>query len=94
MLTRAQILRALRAAARQLGRAPTRAEFLRLTSISLWKADSAFPQADRAQPCSAILPTRKSHILYLRNLKRSFAAAKSSIHTAFSLDTRGEQMVD
>jgi hypothetical protein len=33
MLSRKQILRALRAAARQLGRAPTRAEFLRLTSI-------------------------------------------------------------
>jgi hypothetical protein len=33
MLSRSQILSALRAAARQLGRAPTRAEFLRLTGI-------------------------------------------------------------
>jgi hypothetical protein len=33
MLSRSQILRALRAAARQLGHAPTRAEFLRLTGI-------------------------------------------------------------
>lgn len=33
MLNRSQILRALRSAARQLGRAPRRAEFLRLTGI-------------------------------------------------------------
>ena len=43
MLTRSQILRALRAAARQLGRAPTRAEFLRLTGIHHCKLLPHFP---------------------------------------------------
>lgn len=43
MLTRSQILRALRAAARQLGRAPTRAEFLRLTGIHHCKLIPHFP---------------------------------------------------
>jgi hypothetical protein len=43
MLTRKQILSALRAAARQLGRAPTRAEFLRLTGIHHCKLIPHFP---------------------------------------------------
>lgn len=43
MLTRSQILRALRAAARQLGRAPTRAEFLRLTGIHYGRVIPHFP---------------------------------------------------
>lgn len=43
MLTRSQILRALRAAARQLGRAPTRAEFLRLTGIHYGRLIPHFP---------------------------------------------------
>ena len=44
MLTRSQILRALRAAARQLGRAPKRAEFLRLTGIHYCRLIPAFPR--------------------------------------------------
>lgn len=43
MLSRPQILRALRAAARQLGRAPTRAELLRLTGIPYTKLVPHFP---------------------------------------------------
>lgn len=43
MLTRKQILSALRAAARQLGRAPTRAEFLRLTGIHYGRLIPHFP---------------------------------------------------
>ncbi|HEY2913677.1 MAG TPA: hypothetical protein VGK21_09985 [Candidatus Angelobacter sp.] len=43
MLTRSQILRALRAAARQLGHAPTRAEFLRLPGIHHCKLIPYFP---------------------------------------------------
>lgn len=43
MLTRSQILRALRSAARKLGRAPTRAEFMRLTGIHHCKLLSHFP---------------------------------------------------
>lgn len=43
MLTRKQILSAIRAAARQLGRAPTRAEFLRLTGIHYCKLRPHFP---------------------------------------------------
>jgi hypothetical protein len=48
MLTRSQILRALRAAARQLGRAPTRAEFLRLTGIHHCKLIPHFPGGYRS----------------------------------------------
>jgi len=43
MLSRKQILTALRATARQLGRAPTRAEFLRLTGIHHCKLIPHFP---------------------------------------------------
>ena len=48
MLTRSQILRALRAAARQLGRAPTRAEFLRLTGIHYGRLIPHFPDGYRS----------------------------------------------
>ena len=48
MLTRSQILRALRAAARQLGRAPTRAEFLRLTGIHYCRLIPHFPGGYRS----------------------------------------------
>ena len=48
MLTRSQILRALRSAARQLGRAPTRAEFLRLTGIHHCKLIPHFPGGYRS----------------------------------------------
>jgi hypothetical protein len=66
---------------------------LRLTSIHYGRLIPHFPGGYR----SALLRDfahPKSHIFYLRNLKRSFAAAKSSIPTAFCLDTKGEQMVD
>ena len=43
MLTRSQLLRALRSAARELGHAPTRIEFLRLTGIHHCKLLSHFP---------------------------------------------------
>jgi hypothetical protein len=43
MLTRKQILRAIRAAARQLGHAPTRTEFLRLTGIHYGRLIPHFP---------------------------------------------------
>jgi hypothetical protein len=43
MLSRSQILRALRSAARQLGRTPTRIEFLRLTGIHYSKLRPHFP---------------------------------------------------
>jgi len=43
MLTRTQILRALRSAARQLGHAPTRAELLRLTGIHYGRLIPHFP---------------------------------------------------
>jgi hypothetical protein len=48
MLTRSQILRALRASAHQLGRAPTRAEFLRLTSIHYGRLIPHFPDGYRS----------------------------------------------
>jgi len=48
MLSRSQILRALRAAARQLGRAPTRAELLRLTGIHYGRLIPHFPGGYRA----------------------------------------------
>ena len=48
MLTRSQILSALRAAARQLGRAPTRAEFLRLTGIHYGRLIPHFPDGYRS----------------------------------------------
>jgi HNH endonuclease len=48
MLSRSQILRALRSAARQLGRAPTRAEFLRLTGIHHCKLIPHFPGGYRS----------------------------------------------
>jgi hypothetical protein len=48
MLTRSQILSALRAAARQLGRAPTRAELLRLTGIHYGRLISHFPGGYRS----------------------------------------------
>jgi hypothetical protein len=48
MLTRSQILRALRAAARQLGRAPTRAQFLRLTGIHYGRLIPHFPSGYRS----------------------------------------------
>jgi hypothetical protein len=48
MLSRSQILRALRAAARQLGRAPTRAEFLRLTGIHYGRLIPHFPSGYRS----------------------------------------------
>jgi hypothetical protein len=48
MLSRSQILRALRAAARQLGRAPTRAEFLRLTGIHYGRLIPHFPGGYRS----------------------------------------------
>jgi len=48
MLTRSQILRALRSAARQLGHAPTRAEFLRLTGIHYGRLIPHFPGGYRS----------------------------------------------
>src|SRR5690349_13859962 len=48
MLTRKQILSALRAAARQLGHAPTRAEFLRLTGIHYGRLIPHFPGGYRS----------------------------------------------
>jgi len=48
MLSRSQILRALRAAARQLGHAPTRAELLRLTGIHHCKLIPHFPGGYRS----------------------------------------------
>jgi hypothetical protein len=48
MLSREQILRALRAAARQLGRTPTRAEFLRLTGIHHGRLIPHFPGGYRS----------------------------------------------
>jgi hypothetical protein len=48
MLSRSRILRALRAAARQLGRAPTRAEFLRLTGIHYGRLVPHFPGGYRS----------------------------------------------
>lgn len=48
MLTRSQILRALRSAARQLGRTPTRAEFLRLTGIHSGRLFPHFPDGYRS----------------------------------------------
>jgi hypothetical protein len=48
MLTRSQIFRALRAAARQLGRAPTRDEFLRLTGIHYGRLIPHFPGGYRS----------------------------------------------
>jgi len=48
MLSRSQILRALRAAARQLGHAPTRAEFLRLTGIHYGRLIPHFPGGYRS----------------------------------------------
>ena len=50
MLSRSQILRALRSAARQLGRVPTRAEFLRLTVIHNGRLSHHISPADTAQP--------------------------------------------
>jgi hypothetical protein len=48
MLSRSQILRALRSAARQLGHAPTRAEFLRLTGIHSGRLFPHFPDGYRS----------------------------------------------
>jgi len=48
MLSRSQILSALRAAARQLGHAPTRAEFLRLTGIHYGRLIPHFPGGYRS----------------------------------------------
>ncbi|MFL6390285.1 MAG: homing endonuclease associated repeat-containing protein [Terriglobales bacterium] len=48
MLTRKQILSALRAAARQLGRAPTRAELLHLTGIHYGRLIPHFPGGYRS----------------------------------------------
>lgn len=48
MLSRSQILRALRSAARQLGHAPTRAEFLRLTGIHYGRLIPHFPGGYRS----------------------------------------------
>ncbi|HEX3153564.1 MAG TPA: hypothetical protein VHV32_03015, partial [Candidatus Angelobacter sp.] len=48
MVTRSQILRAIRSAARQLGRAPTRAEFLRLTGIHYGRLVPHFPGGYRS----------------------------------------------
>ncbi len=48
MLSRSQIVRALRSAARQLGRAPTRAEFLRLTGIHYGRLIPHFPGGYRS----------------------------------------------
>jgi HNH endonuclease len=48
MLTRSQILRALRAAARQLGHAPTRAELLRMIGIHHCKLIPHFPGGYRS----------------------------------------------
>ncbi len=48
MLSRSQILRALRSAARQLGRAPTRAELLRLTGIHYGRLIPHFPGGYRS----------------------------------------------
>lgn len=48
MLSRSQILRALRSAARQLGRAPTRAELLRLTGIHYGRLIPHFPDGYRS----------------------------------------------
>src|SRR5579859_8119938 len=56
MLTRKQILSALRAAARQLGNAPTRAEFLRLTGIHPGRLFPHFPDGYRSAIRAAGLP--------------------------------------
>ena len=48
MLSRSQILRALRSSARQLGRSPTRAEFLRLTGIHPGRLFPHFPGGFRS----------------------------------------------
>jgi hypothetical protein len=53
MLTRSQILRALRSAARQLGHAPTRAELLRLTGIHYGRLIPHFPGGYRSAICAA-----------------------------------------
>jgi hypothetical protein len=83
MLTRSQILRALRAASRQLGHAPTRADFM--CPIKELGRRVTLSNAETAQPWSAILPTRKSDIFQARNLERPFPAAKIPIHNAFFL---------
>src|SRR5256885_708965 len=56
MLTHKQILSALRAAARQLGHAPTRAEFLRLTGIHYGRLFPHFPDGYRSAIRAAGLP--------------------------------------
>jgi hypothetical protein len=56
MLTRKQILAALRAAARQLGRAPTRAELLRLTGIHHCKLLPHFPGFRDAVRAAGLCP--------------------------------------
>ncbi|HEY7401939.1 MAG TPA: hypothetical protein VIB39_00325 [Candidatus Angelobacter sp.] len=48
MLSRSQILSALRSAARKLGRAPTRAEFMRLSGIHYGRLIPHFPEGYRA----------------------------------------------
>ena len=48
MLSRSQILKAIRSAARKLGRAPTRAEFMRLTGIHYGRLIPHFPDGYRA----------------------------------------------
>jgi hypothetical protein len=77
MLTRSQILRALRAAARQLGRAPTRAEFLRLTGIHYGRLTPHFPGGYRSALLSDFAhPKKRPYLLPAESKKRPFAAAK------------------
>src|SRR5260221_730722 len=56
MLTRSQILRALRSAARKLKRAPTRAEFMRLTGIHYGRRTPPSPGGSRPAVRAAGLP--------------------------------------
>ncbi len=57
MLTRSQILTAIRAAARKLKRAPTRAEFMRLSGIHYCKLIPHFPGGYRnAIRAAGLLP--------------------------------------
>src|SRR4051812_16452185 len=84
MLSRSQILRALRAAARQLGRAPTRAEFLRLTGIHYGRLIPHFP-AIGFSLAQRFCPFEKTHILTPRNLRGICCGQKSPFMPIFAL---------
>jgi hypothetical protein len=94
MLTRSQILRALRAAARQLGRAPTRTEFLHLTGIHYGRLISHFSVRYRSALLSDFAHP-KSHIVLPAQSKAIFCCGRNLPSTCFfCLDSLGEQMVD